>query len=121
MCEDFVVQSTVLTKVFDRPNAARSAPLGTRQSRLHTQPSFSSTSTSTKLSLKHLLAQMSFLGGRGSTPAGQVNPERVEVAIQECVPQPQFIVESILGLTTILQARHDHGCLQQARIVRLFY
>ncbi|KIP11484.1 hypothetical protein PHLGIDRAFT_18014 [Phlebiopsis gigantea 11061_1 CR5-6] len=26
---------------------------------------------------------MSFLGGRGSTPAGQVNPERVEMAMQE--------------------------------------
>ncbi|CAL1696493.1 unnamed protein product [Somion occarium] len=26
---------------------------------------------------------MSFLGGRGSTPAGSVNPERVEMAMQE--------------------------------------
>ncbi|EKM60877.1 uncharacterized protein PHACADRAFT_79668, partial [Phanerochaete carnosa HHB-10118-sp] len=26
---------------------------------------------------------MSFLGGRGNTPAGSVNPERVEMAMQE--------------------------------------
>lgn len=26
---------------------------------------------------------MSFLGGRSSTPAGQVNPERVDMAVQE--------------------------------------
>lgn len=45
-----------------------------------------------RLSSRKTTTKMSFLGGRGSTPAGSVNPERVEMAMQECVQARPVII-----------------------------